>query len=418
MNNYIFCGCDVTVLANKYGTPLYVMSEDEIVKNINTIKSSFDDRYDNCETFFAAKSFLTKDMLRILMRLNIGLDVVSGGELYLARSMNFPPEKITFHGNSKTDEEIESGVEYGVGKFVCDSIDEIIKINVTAAVRRRTADILIRVTPGIDSHTHEHISTAHADSKFGIPLSYVKSAVSLCMNSPHVKLRGFHFHVGSQLMDNTSHMMALEILLNLMKEVRDELSFETEILDMGGGYGIAYTESDNPIRISEFISPMVERVESFCSEFGMSRPKLVIEPGRSIVGSAGITLYTVGSVKDIPGIRTYVGVDGGFPDNPRYALYGAEYRAVVANRVNEEPFMRATVAGKCCESGDIVIKEITLPNVIRGDIIAVFTTGAYNHSMASNYNKNRIPAVVMIRDGKPYLSVRRQSYEEMYAAYL
>ena len=418
MGNYMFHGCDVTELAREYGTPLYVMSEDEIIKNIKSIKSCFDDRCEGCRTHFAAKSFLTRDMLRILMECGIGLDVVSGGELFLAKDMNFPPELIAFHGNSKTDSEIREGLEYRVGKFICDSVGEIAEINRIASELGTKADILIRITPGVDSHTHMHMATAHADSKFGVPLSLVGEAVSLCMGLENISLKGFHFHVGSQLMENTSHMLALEIVLGLMKQMLDELAFETKILDMGGGYGIAYTESDNPIPVECFIVPMVDRVKSFCAEFGLHVPKLVIEPGRSIVGSAGITLYTVGSVKEIPGVRTYIGVDGGFPDNPRHALYGAEYSALIANRHRSEPLGEVTIAGKCCESGDILIRDIRLPEAQRGDILVVFTTGAYNHSMASNYNKNAIPALVMIKDGRARLSVRRQTYDELYAAYI
>lgn len=416
VSHYEFYGCDVVELAEQYGTPLYVMSEDEIIRRLRALKRCFDERYEGCSTYFAAKSFLTKDMLRILMRENVGLDVVSGGELFLAREMGFPPERIAFHGNSKTEAEIANGLDYRVGKFVCDSIDEIALIGRMTADRGQRANILIRVTPGVDSHTHAYISTAGARSKFGVPLAQIEEAIGLCTNLKNVNLMGFHFHVGSQLLENTSHLMAADILLNIIKNAKERLGFETKILDLGGGFGIAYTKNDHPQDVEEFIVPMVEKVEVFCRENGIERPALVAEPGRWVVGPAGITLYTVGSVKEIPGSLTYVGVDGGFPDNPRPALYMAEYEAVIANKYGQPPAKTVTIAGKCCESGDILIRDIALPEAERGDILAVLSTGAYNHSMANNYNKNPIPAVVMIESGRARLSVRRQSYDEMFAA--
>lgn len=415
MGKYMFHGCDVEELAIEYGTPLYVVSEDEIVNRIERLKRCFDRRYERCGTYFASKSFLTKDMLRILMKEGIGLDVVSGGELFLAKDMRFPPEKIAFHGNSKTIAEIADGLSYGVGKFVCDSMEEIELIDRMAKERKTKANILVRVTPGVDSHTHKYISTAGVDSKFGIPLMQMEEAVSLCMRLENISLKGFHFHVGSQLLENTSHLMAVDIMLDLIERVRTNLGFETDTLDLGGGFGIAYTSKDRPQEVEDFIGPMVEKIEAFCAAEGMRRPSLVIEPGRWIVGEAGITLYTVGSVKEIPGVNTYIGVDGGFPDNPRPALYQAEYSALIAGKCDRPPAGTVTIAGKCCESGDILIRDIALPEAERGDILVMFATGAYNHSMANNYNKNPIPAVVMIRDGKPRLSVRRQTYEEMFA---
>ncbi|MDR0649779.1 MAG: diaminopimelate decarboxylase [Synergistaceae bacterium] len=414
MGNFMFHGVDVTDLAREYGTPLYVMSEDEIVRRVREVRRCFDERYERCSAFFASKSFLTKDMLRILMREGMGLDVVSEGELFLAREMGFPPEKIAFHGNSKTEREIASGLDYGVGKFVCDSQGEIALIDEMARERGALASVLIRVTPGVDAHTHKYISTGEAGSKFGLPPEAAKDAVSFCGTLRNVSLSGFHFHVGSQLMDNSSHLEALDVLLPLIKEL-DAERFETKILDMGGGFGVRYTEKDSPQGISGFIGGMVDRVEDFCRSNGIARPSLVVEPGRWIVSDAGITLYTVGSVKRLAGGGTYVGVDGGYPDNPRPALYGAEYEAVLANKAGLPPAETVSVAGKCCESGDILIHSIALPEARRGDVLAVMCTGAYNHSMSNNYNKNPVPAVVMIKDGAPRLSVRRQTYEEMFS---
>jgi diaminopimelate decarboxylase len=392
------------------------MSEDEITSRIRTIKACFDDRYERCSTYFASKSFLTRDMLRILMREGTGLDVVSGGELYLARAMDFPPDMIMFHGNSKTASEIGDGLDYHVGCFVCDSVEEMLLIDRMAGLRSVSANILLRVTPGVEGHTHKYIATAGFGSKFGIPLEMVNDAVSIGMKLGNASLRGFHFHVGSQFMDNSCHIASLEIVLGLISRVYGELGFVTSTLDMGGGFGVAYVDSEQPQPVDSFICPMTELVERFCSDLGIPRPSLVTEPGRFIVGPAGITLYTAGSVKDVPGAGTYVGVDGGYPDNPRTALYGAKYDALVANKYGDGPLKRTTIVGKCCESGDILIRDINLPEIARGDIIAVKCTGAYNYSMSSNYNKNPIPAVVMIKDGQPRLSVRRQSYEDMFSA--
>ncbi|MDR1509621.1 MAG: diaminopimelate decarboxylase [Synergistaceae bacterium] len=415
MGNFIFHGCDTTELAREFGTPLYVVSEDEITDRIRTVKSCFDEKYERCRTHFASKAFLTRDMLRILMDEGLGLDVVSGGELYLARRMNFPVERIAFHGNSKTVREISEGLEYGVGKFVCDSLGEISLIDEMARAHDVRANILIRVNPGVEGNTHRHMLTSGGRTKFGLSPEAVKNAMPACMKMANVSISGFHFHVGSQLMDASAHLAAVDVLLELIREARSEVGFEAWILDMGGGFGVPYTASDRPIPIEGFIGAMVKRAEEFCALNGIKRPDLIIEPGRYIVGPSGITLYTVCSVKEVPGVTLYAGVDGGYPDNPRPALYEAVYDAVVANKYGEPADRKVTIAGKCCESGDIVIRDIALPPVERGDVIAVLCTGAYNYSMANNYNKTPIPAIVAIKDGCPRISVRRQTYAELYA---
>lgn len=414
MGNCVFHGCDTVELARTYGTPLYVVSEDEIAARIRRLKDCFDRTGPNRRTYYASKAYLTRDMVRLLMEMDVGLDVVSGGELFLARQMAFPPDRIAFHGNSKTAAEIADGLDYGVGQFVCDSTEEMLLIDALATEKGKRAKVLIRVTPGVDSHTHVHISTAGADSKFGVPLACIDEAVSLCGRLEGVSLQGFHFHVGSQLLTNDAHLQALDILLALILRLRQDLAFTTEILDLGGGFGVRYTEDDEPLPIEDFIRPLIERTERFCAACGMDVPALVIEPGRWIVAEAGVTLYTVGSVKEIPGGTTYVGVDGGYPDNPRPELYQARYEAIVANRVGEPADRCVTLAGKCCESGDILIRDVRLPLPRRGDIVAVFATGAYHHSMANNYNKNPLPATVAIRDGVARLSVRRQTCAELY----
>ena len=415
MGNFIFHGCDTVELAREYGTPLYVVSEDEMTRRIRAIKSCFDEKHERCRTHFASKAFLTRDMLRVLMDEGLGLDVVSGGELYLARGMNFPASRIAFHGNSKTAREISEGMEYGVGKFVCDSVDEMSVIDEMARERGLRANVLIRGNPGVEGNTHRHMLTSGGRTKFGLSPEALRNAMPACVNMKNISPLGFHFHVGSQLMDASAHLAALDVLLALVRDLRSGMGFETRILDMGGGFGISYTEADRPVPAECFIEAMVKRAGEFCADNGIKRPDLIIEPGRYIAGPSGITLYTVCSVKEVPGVTVYAGGDGGYPDNPRPALYEAVYDAVVANRYGEPPARKVTIAGKCCETGDIVVRDIALPAVERGDVIAVLCTGAYNHSMASNYNKTPVPAIVAIKDGRPRLSVRRQTYADLYA---
>lgn len=412
--HYFFGGCDTVALAREFGTPLYVVSEDDIRARIREIRAAFDQKHERSRAYYASKAFLTKDMIRIVRDEQLGLDVVSGGELYGAASLGFPPERIMFHGSNKTPEEIASGLEYGVGRFVCDNVEEIRLLNRMAEERGKLARILIRVTPGVDSHTHQYISTAASDSKFGVPLPQILEAISLCARHENVELMGFHFHVGSQLLENTSHLMATGILLDAIDEAYRETGFVTRELNLGGGFGVRYKASDEVLPVGGFIDPMVEKIEAFCAERGLHRPDLAIEPGRWITAEAGVTLYTVGVVKEIPGVRTYLGVDGGLPDNPRPAIYQAEYDAVVANRYGEPETRTVTVAGRCCET-DTLIQDLKVPPVEPGDILAVRSTGAYCHSMANNYNKLPFPAVVAISEGRPRLSVRRQTAEELYA---
>lgn len=411
--NYTFSGCDTVELAKEYGTPLYVMSEDIIIERINEIKDSFINKYENVRCYYASKAFLTKEMTRIIKREGLGLDVVSGGELYTAKAVDFPMEKIMFHGNNKTPDEIEMGIKHEIGHFVVDSIGEIELINGIAKGLDKKVDILIRVTPGVDSDTHRYISTGSIDSKFGIPIPHLKEAVKKSMELENINLKGFHFHVGSQLFDNASHIMATTILLKIIKEMKDKLGFVAKELDLGGGFGIYYKEGDNVKELSYFVDPMMELIKDFISDNDLPMPKISIEPGRWIVGEAGITLYTIGSIKEIPDVRTYVGIDGGMTDNPRPALYQAEYEAVVANKADEELTNTVTIAGKCCESGDILIWDLEVPTLESGDILAVKSTGAYNYSMASNYNRLPRPAVVMLKDGESRLIVKRESYEDM-----
>ena len=412
--NYFFGNCDTVELAEKFGTPLYVMDETAIINKIKILKDSFDNKYKNAKTFYAAKAFLTKDMLRIAIAEDIGVDVASGGELYLARTMNFPPQDIMYHGNGKTYAEIEDGIDYNVGRFVSDSLDEILLINEIAKNKNKIQKILIRVSPGVDGATHKYIQTAGKDTKFGIPLQTVHDVIEKTLSLSNIKLMGFHFHIGSQLLDNEAHLKGLAIVLNLIKDFKKKFNFDTLDLDLGGGFGIRYVEGDIEKEPSYFIEPMIDMINEFIKHNDLVYPHLYIEPGRYIVGNAGITLYSIGAVKEIPDIRTYVSIDGGMTDNMRVALYEAKYEAVVANKMDEEKTTKVTIAGKCCESSDILIKDLEVPPLKRGDIIAVKTTGAYHHSLANNYNKTPLQAVVTIRNGIAKLSVKKQSYDDIF----
>ncbi|WP_330396838.1 diaminopimelate decarboxylase [Anaeromicrobium sediminis] len=414
-NNFIFNGSDTVELVNKYGTPLYVVSEDHIIDRCIEIKRSFLEKYENTRAVYASKAFLTKEMCKIVSREGLGIDVVSGGEMYTAIKAGFPMENVIFHGNNKTIDEIELAIKSNVGRVVVDNLYELELLNALAAEENKVMDILFRITPGVDSYTHEYISTGQIDSKFGIPLKeeILFEAIYMAMDMEYINLLGFHFHVGSQLFENTSHLMAVDILLELIKDVKEKIGFETEELNVGGGFGIAYTKEDNPRGLSYFVDPIMEEIQNKCNEFDLKRPKVIIEPGRWIIGEAGITLYTIGAIKEIPNVRTYIGIDGGLPDNPRPALYKAHYEAVIANKMNEEIVNKVTIAGKCCESGDILIKDLEVPEIEPGDIIAVKSTGAYNYSMASNYNMIPRPPVVMIKDGVDRLVVRRETYDDI-----
>ncbi|MFA5576239.1 MAG: diaminopimelate decarboxylase [Tissierellaceae bacterium] len=415
MGNLIFAGCDTVELAKKYGTPLYLMSEDYIIDRLNEIKESFLNKYQDTIAVYASKAFLTKEMARIIKREGLGIDVVSGGELYTALQVDFPMDKVIFHGNNKTYEELELAIDNDVGRIVVDYMEEIDMIEEIAGKRNKTAHILFRISPGLDIHTHKYIQTGQLDSKFGIPLTEktINRAMERTLFAKNIDFLGFHFHIGSQLSDNENHIQAIKIMADLMKDIKDKYGIVTRELNTGGGYGIHYSDHESRKPLSYFTDRIMSEIENACQEYGLVRPLVIIEPGRWVVGESGITLYTVGAIKEIPEIRTYVSVDGGMPDNPRPSLYGAKYEGVLANKLGEEARDPVTIAGKCCESGDILIWDLRLPRVEKGDILAVLSTGAYNYSMSSNYNRIPRPAVVMIREGKDRLIVKRETYEDL-----
>ena len=409
-------GVDATELVKEYGTPLYVMDERTIRGHCRTFQKSIEDNYGgNGLTVYASKAFNCKEMCRIIKDEGLGIDVVSGGELYTALSVDFPPERIVFHGNNKTEEEIKTALEAGVGRIVVDNLFELRTIEQMAQRLNKNAGVMIRIKPGIDAHTHNFIRTGQIDSKFGFALETGEAfgAVKEVLEQKNVTLKGIHCHIGSQIFEIEPFKAAAEVMLGFMAKVKEELSYEIKELNLGGGFGIRYLIDDDAKLYKTFMEQVSVTVKETCMRLKLNIPFIMIEPGRAIVGPAGTTLYTIGAVKTIPGIRNYVSVDGGMTDNPRYILYPSEYSIAVANKIDKPADYVATIAGRCCESGDLIQEDAKIQTPEAGDILAVFCTGAYNYSMASNYNRVPRPAVVMIKDGKPRLIIKRESYEDM-----
>lgn len=408
-------GCDTVELAKEFGTPLYIMDEALMRENCKAFLTSFSDAYPESEVIYAGKAFLTKAIARIICQEGMSLDVVSGGELYTAYSSGFPMEKIYFHGNNKSPEEIKLALDLGVGYIVVDNINEMAMINRISAFLGKSQKVLIRISPGVTGDTHKYIQTGQLDSKFGFPLyrDIAFNAVREALTLDNLRIEGIHCHIGSQILDVSSFVSAAQAMIRFSIKLSTELGFTVRVLNLGGGFGISYTEKDRDFSPEKLAVSLSETVSEGFSGAGIAPPKLAVEPGRYIVGNAGTTLYTVGSIKEIPLVRKYVFIDGGMADNPRPALYQAKYRAVVANNMKRAPGEIVTLAGKCCESSDIIIRDITLPRMKKGDLIAVFSTGAYNYSMSSNYNRLPRPAVVLVNMGKADLIVRRESYEDI-----
>ena len=411
-----FAGYDTTGLAQKYGTPLYLMDEDKIREHIREYKTAFEKYFpQGSMPEFASKSFSCKQIYRIMAEEQMNIDVVSCGEIYTAASVGFPMERSFFHGNNKSDGDIRFAIENKVGFFVADSMDEIYAISRIAKQNGITQKILLRVTPGIDTHTHQKISTGNVDSKFGIAISTGQAieAVKEILKTENISLCGFHCHIGSQIFESEPFITAASIMLEFIKQVKDELNYTAEMLNLGGGFGVRYLESQPEISYTEKIREVATAINEQCSALGIKVPKIAMEPGRSIVADAGMTLYTVGSVKEITGYKNYVSVDGGMTDNPRYTLYEAPYTVMLASRANDKADFVATVAGRCCESGDIIQENVNLPKPKRNDILAVLTTGAYNYSMASNYNRVPRPPVVMLNKNGDYVAIKRETFEDI-----
>lgn len=416
IDNVLFIGgVSVKDLREKYGTPLYVVDEMFVRQNIEEYKKNFKSEKFETVIAYAGKAFSTKYIDNIIKEEGLNIDVVSEGELYTALSVNFPSEKIIFHGNNKSYREVEYGVKNRIGYFVVDGIEEIEFINEIAKKENITQKILLRVSPGIEAHTHDYILTGNNDSKFGFVLENdeITNILKCTRYFENIKIEGLHFHIGSQIHELKPYEAAIKTVIKAYKKYSEFMNNPLKVLNIGGGKGIYYEESDTPITIAEFSKSLIKYAEETMIEENYTINKLIIEPGRSIIGEAGTTLYSVGSVKDIEGIRKYVSLDGGMTDNIRPALYGAKYSAIVANNVYSSKEENVTLAGKCCESGDILIKDITLPELKFKDIVAILSTGAYNYSMSSNYNKNLRPPVIAVKNGTSRIVVEGQNLEDL-----
>ena len=407
---------DTVELAKDFGTPLNVMDEMMIKEDCKSFKESIDKYYDGKGLVcYASKAFCCLYMCRLMSLEGMGLDVVSNGELYTAMKAGFDAEKICFHGNNKTDEELEYAVDSKVGRIVVDNIYELERLDRIAKAKGVTVGILLRIKPGIDAHTHDFIRTGQIDSKFGFALETEEAfeAIKKAIACENVKLRGIHCHIGSQIFDVDPFEHAAAVMLDFIAKVKNELNYELDELNLGGGFGIKYVESDNPSPFETYMEKVSKVVKQKCSQLNIKQPFIILEPGRSIVASAGITLYTVGGIKEIPNIRTYVSVDGGMTDNPRYVLYRSQYEAVVANKANLERNKTVTISGKSCESGDLIGENMKIQDIEVGDTIAILATGAYNYSMSSNYNRIAKPAVVFVNESRAHVVVKRETLDDI-----
>lgn len=408
-------GVKASALSKEYGTPLYVIDEELVRSNCRRYYNAMKCEERGNRVTYAGKAFINMSMCNLVNEENLYLDVVSGGELYTAYKAGFPLERIYFHGNNKSDYEIDLGVRLGIGRFIVDNIHELEVLNSIAQEYGRVQKVYLRITPGVEAHTHEYIKTGQLDSKFGFPVigDTVYDAIKRAMELEYIELNGLHCHIGSQIFDLEPFEDTTEIMLNLINDIKETLGYEIKELDLGGGFGIYYTEGDKPKKIEEYCSVIINKADEICRKLNMNVPILSIEPGRSIVGNAGLTLYTVGAIKEIPNIRKYVSVDGGMSDNIRPALYSANYESLIANRVFDNSKEIVTVAGKCCESGDVLLNSIEMPRMETGDILAIMSTGAYGHSMANNYNRIPKAAVVSVSNGISKVMCKRETYEDL-----
>jgi len=408
-------GCDTVDLARRFGTPLYVMDEALIRTRAREFVQAFRDSGLKFQVAYASKAFCVMAMCRLADEEGLSLDVVSEGELHTALKAGFPAERIHFHGNNKTPQEIEMALDAKIGCFVVDNFVELYMLNDMAKEKNRRVKVLLRITPGVEAHTHEYISTGQTDSKFGFDLQSGSAfkAVQEASRLDNIRLLGIHSHIGSQIFEVEGFRLAVQKSAEFAVAVYKELGVRFEVVNLGGGFGIRYVEGDKPLAVSEYVAAITDAVKQYFGAAPYPLPEIWVEPGRSIVGDAGTTLYTIGTFKHIPGVRKYVAVDGGMTDNPRPALYGSKYEAVLANRPDEPAEEVVSIAGKCCESGDMLIWDLPLPEAKTGDILAVFCTGAYNYAMASNYNRIRRPAVVFVKDGQADLVVKRESLSDL-----
>ena len=411
-------GMDTVQLAQEYGTPAYILDENVIRENCRIYKKAATEAFGaDALPLYASKALCFTGIYKLAAEEGLGIDCVSGGELYTAKRAGFPADRIYFHGNNKTDRDIRDALDMGVGTFVVDNADELRALSAETIKRGITQRILLRITPGIDPHTHRAVVTGNVDSKFGnaIVTGQAMSIVKEAIATPGIDLAGLHCHVGSQIFDIEPFSDAADIMIRFIAAIRQECGYEIRELNLGGGLGVRYTEYDREIDYAAAIRDIAAVITGYCEKTGIPMPRIILEPGRSLVAAAGITLYTVGSVKEIPGFKNYISIDGGMPDNPRYALYQSQYTALIANRATEPRSYRATLAGRCCESGDLIGENMEIQQAQRGDIVAVLVTGAYNYSMASNYNRIPRPPVILVKDGKARIAVRRETYEDLVA---
>ena len=409
-------GVDTIDLVRDFKTPLYVIDESLIREKCKEYKDAVDKHLNgNGMICYASKAFCCKEMCRIINDEGMGLDVVSGGELYTATSVNFSTDKIFFHGNNKTEDELTLAIRYGVGHIVVDNITELESLNTLSAKNHNKTGIMLRIKPGVDAHTHDFIRTGQIDSKFGFALETGEAfeVIKKSIQCENLKLRGLHCHIGSQIFETEPYQLAVKTMIGLIAKVKNELDYEIKELNLGGGFGIKYTDDDSPKTCDEILESIAQTIEKTCEFYKINQPFIYLEPGRSIIGPAGITLYKIGSIKNIPDTRTYVSVDGGMSDNPRYALYQSKYDMMIANKASQKKNFEATIAGRCCESGDLLGENIIIQTPEVGDVLAVLCTGAYNYSMASHYNRLTMPAVVSVNKGKLKLIVRRETVDDM-----
>ncbi len=407
-------GCDAVELVEQYGTPLYVLDESTLRSRCRQFASAFKSRYSNAQAVYASKAYINPALARIFAEEGLGLDVVSGGELAVAVAGEVPLDKVYFHGNNKTPAELEEAVAAGIGRVVVDSFHELDLLEHICADADKSQDILVRVSPGIDPHTHAYTTTGIIDSKFGFSIQTgdAEKAIQQAIAAPHLNLQGLHFHLGSPIFELEPYQAATDLVLRFAAGLREQ-GLNLQEFSPGGGFAIAYTRNDQPPAPDDYAEAIVSTLTATCDELGMEPPALVIEPGRSIIGPAGVALYRIGAIKEIPGVRTYVSVDGGMGDNIRPALYQASYEVLSANRPGADPDATVTIAGKYCESGDVLASDILLPAPAAGDVIAIPAAGAYCPSMASNYNLNPRPPIVLVNQGESRLIRRRESYADM-----
>lgn len=411
-----FAGMDTVDLAKEYGTPAYIMDEERIRERCRIYRNAMTEHFgEGSMPLFASKSLSVKRIYEIMAEEGMGIDIVSSGELYTALKAGFDLSKAYFHGNNKTDFDIKYGIENGIGHFVCDNADELRAINEIAGANRIRQHILLRITPGIDPHTLAAINTGKVDSKFGaaIETGQADELVALALSLENLILDGYHCHIGSQIFEYEPFVDAATIMLTFMRDMKVKYGFEAQIMNLGGGMGVKYVNSDPEINYGSNIAGIATLCKKICKDLGLNQPKFLLEPGRSIVADSGITLYTVGGVKEIPGFKNYVSIDGGMPDNPRYALYQSRYDAVVANKASLPADYECTLAGRCCESGDLIGEGMMLTKPVRGDTVAVFVTGAYNYAMASHYNRIPKAPIIMVNKNGSYIAVKRETFEDL-----